>query len=83
MISSKVKLFCLAIDNITSKITPNENNSKELPNSIYEKRIREEQLIISLVEHKHKTEERLRELENKVNTAKEDKKSLFDRIFGE
>lgn len=71
------------IDNITSKNISNENNSKELPNSIYEKRIREEQLIINLIEHKHKTEERLRELENKVKNIKDDKRSLFDRIFGE
>lgn len=71
------------IDSITSKITPNENSSKELSNSIYEKRVREEQLIINLVEHKHKTEERLRELENKVKNIKEDKRSLFGRIFGE
>lgn len=71
------------IDSITSKNISNENNSKELPNSIYEKRIREEQLIISLVEHKHKTEERLRELENKVKNIKDDKRSLLGRVFGE
>lgn len=65
------------IDNITSKITPNENNSKELNNLGYDK------LIINLIEHKHKTEERLRELENKVKNIKDDKRSLFDRIFGE
>ena len=65
------------INTITSKITPNENNSRELNNLGYDK------LIVDLINHKHKTEERLMELENKVKNIKADKRSLFGRIFGE
>lgn len=65
------------IDSITSKNIPDENNSKELNNLGYDK------LMVDLINYKNKTEERLKELENKVKNIKDDKRSLFDRIFGE
>ena len=65
------------IDNITSKNITDENNSKELNNLGYDK------LIVDLINYKNKTEKRLIELENKVKNIKEDKRSLFGRIFGE
>lgn len=65
------------IDTIISKNIPDENNLKELNNLGYDK------LMVDLINYKNKTEERLKELENKVKNIKDDKRSLFDRIFGE
>lgn len=71
------------IDSILFKNIPNENNSKELSNSRYDKAIVYlTDNICNFREELTSIEKRLSKLENNHKTDK-DKRSLFDRIFGE
>ena len=64
------------IDSITSKITPNTSEVKDYKNGTGK--------ILEVLLHENTTIKRkLEELENKVKNIKEDKRSLFGRIFGE
>lgn len=64
------------IDNITSKNTPNTSEVKDYKNGTGK--------ILEVLLHENTTIKiKLEELENKVKNIKDDKRSLFGRIFGE